>query len=118
MKDPEKEIQNMLDSAPEEDMEDVIVFTDDDGKEHCFYEETRFEVGDSTFAVLVGLPEDVCDCGEEDCHCHEDGDEAAILAKIEFDKEGVPVYVEPTEAEFKAAQKAYNELSDEELAAN
>lgn len=115
MKDTEKDIQNMLDVEAVDDFEDVIVFTDDDGKEHLFYEEQQFEVGNKTFAVLVGLPEDTCACGDEDCHCHEhqhQDEDTAILAKIEFDKDGVPVYVEPTEEEFKAAQKAYAELED------
>jgi len=117
MKDTEKDIQNMLDVEAVDDFEDVIVFTDDDGKEHLFYEEQQFEVGNKTFAVLVGLSEDTCACGDGDCHCHEhehehQDEDTAILAKIEFDKDGVPVYVEPTEEEFKAAQKAYAELED------
>lgn len=122
MKDAEKDIAAMIaaDNVAEDELEEeeVIVFTDEDGHEHAFYEEEQFVVGKNTYAILVGLPEDACTCGEEDCHCHdhEDGDEddeVVILAKIEFDAEGAPVYVEPSEAEFAEAKEAYDKLGDE-----
>lgn len=111
MKDAEKDIAAMQEQE-EEEFDDVIVFTDDEGNEHAFYEEQQFVVGKNTYAVLVGLPEDTCACGEDDCHCHDNDEEAAILAKVEFDKDGVPVYVEPSEKEFKEAKDAYDALSD------
>lgn len=115
MKDAEKDIAAMTAAAnEEEEMEDVIVFTDEEGHEHAFYEEQQFVAGKNTYAILVGLSEDSCECGEEECHCHEheDEDEVAIIAKVTFDKEGVPVYVEPTDAEFAEARAAYDALED------
>lgn len=113
MKDAEKDIAAM--TAEEEEFDEVIVFTDDEGHEHAFYEEQQFMVGKKTYAILVGLPEDTCTCGEDDCHCHEheEDEEEAIIAKVEFDKEGVPVYVEPTDDEFKEARAAYDALEEE-----
>lgn len=121
MKDAEKDIAAMMaaDNAAEEELEEeeVIVFTDADGHEHAFYEEEQFVAGKNVYAILVGLPEDACTCGEDDCHCHdhedEDEDETVILAKIEFDADGAPVYVEPSEAEFAEAKAAYEKLGDE-----
>lgn len=112
MKDAEKDIAAMQD---EEEYEYVIVFTDDNGKEHAFYEEQQFVAGKNTYAILVGLPEDACACGEEDCHCHEheNEEETAIIAKIKFDKDGSPVYVEPSEKEFAEARAAYDALAED-----
>ena len=70
-------------------------------------------VGDQKYALLVGLHNDEhehgCGCG---CGC-EDGDEDVLIAKIVTDENGEEEYIEPTDEEFEAVQKAYNALVDE-----
>jgi len=112
VKNSEKDIDEMI-GIDQDEFDDVIVFTDDDGKEHAFYEEQQFIVGGNTYAVLVGLKDDACVCGDDNCHCHESNEDmAAILAKVEFDDDGNPVYVEPSEKEFEEASAAYQAIEN------
>ena len=103
-----------------EDFEDVIVeMTDDEGNSYYYVEQMIIPVGDDRFALLVEVPDEEehehhhdhegCDCG---CGC-EDGD--VIIAKIVTDENGEDIYVEPTDEEFEAVQKAYDELIDDEF---
>ena len=50
--------------------------------------------------------DDGCDCG-----C---GDENVVIAKIVVDENGEEVYVDPTDEEFEAVQKAYDELMEDD----
>ena len=104
----------------DEDFEDVIVeMTDDDGNSYYYVEQMIIPVGDDRFALLVEVPDEEehehhhdhegCECG---CGC-EDGD--VIIAKIVTDENGEDIYVEPTDEEFEAVQKAYDELIDDEF---
>ena len=103
-----------------EDFEDVIVeMTDDEGNSYYYVEQMIIPVGDDRFALLVEVPDEEehehhhdhegCECG---CGC-EDGD--VIIAKIVTDENGEDIYVEPTDEEFEAVQKAYDELIDDEF---
>ena len=91
----------------------VVVMTDDQGNEYYYEEEMIIPVGDQKYALLVGLHNDEhehgCGCG---CGC-EDGDEDVLIAKIVVDENGEEEYIEPTDEEFEAVQKAYNALVDE-----
>lgn len=107
----------------EEDFNDVVVeMTDEDGNSYFYSEQMIIPVGDDDFALLVEIKDhdhehcdhehehEGCGCG---CGC-EEGD--VIIAKIVTDPEtGEDVYVEPTDEEFEAVQKAYEEMiSDDE----
>ncbi|MBE6075114.1 MAG: DUF1292 domain-containing protein [Selenomonas ruminantium] len=89
----------------------VVVMTDDQGNEYYYEEEMIIPVGDQKYALLVGLHNDEHEhgCG---CGC-EDGDEDVLIAKIVTDENGEEEYIEPTDEEFEAVQKAYNALVDE-----
>ena len=105
----EKDIKNAeLDAMTEEEIQDsIVVLTDDEGNESYFIEEMVLPVGDKQFAILVGINADCCE--DEECHCHdheEDEDENVIIARIEFNEEGEPEYVAPTDEEFEAVKVA------------
>ena len=85
--------------ANKEDMQDdgiVVVMTDQDGNEYYYEEEMIIPVGDEN-----------CGCGCED----EEVD--VIIAKIVKGADGEDEYVEPTDEEFEAVQKAYDALVEE-----
>ncbi|MDY3916830.1 MAG: DUF1292 domain-containing protein, partial [Selenomonadaceae bacterium] len=65
-------------------------------------------VGDDKFALLVGLHE------EDGAYVVDDEDEDVIIAKIVAAADGEDEYIEPTDEEFAAVEKAYNALCDEE----
>ena len=76
-----------------EEMEEVMVITitSPDGEEKDFQEVDAVEI-------------EIC----------ENEDEAeAIIARVD-EEDGEPVYVEPTEEEFEAASKAFEELAAED----
>ena len=94
--------------------EDIIVeMTDAEGNVYYYAEEMIIPVGEDNFAILVGVPDEEgeehhCHCGEcgDDCDCDED----VIIAKIVVNEDGEEEYIEPTDEEFEAVQKAYEEL--------
>ncbi|MBQ7318008.1 MAG: DUF1292 domain-containing protein [Phascolarctobacterium sp.] len=115
----EKDIKNEeLEAMAEEDMEEsIVVLTDDEGNESYFIEEMVIPVGDKNFAILVGISADCCE--DEECHCHhdhdhEEEDENVVIARIDFDEDGEPVYVGPTDEEFEAVKVAYEKYWEEE----
>ena len=71
-------------------------------------------IEEENFAFLVEINDEhdhECDCGDDECDC----EDAVIIAKIVKNEDGEEEYIEPTEEEFDAVQKAYEELlSDEE----
>ena len=106
MADKEKEFQ-------EEDEDVVVVMTDEDGNEFYYQEEMIIPVGDQKYALLVGL-HDEDEEHEHGCGCGcEDGDEDVLIAKIVINEQGEEEYVEPTDEEFEAVQKAYDKLVEE-----
>ncbi len=100
----------------ENDVQDegvVVVMTDDQGNEYYYEEEMIIPVGEDKYALLVGIHNeedghDHCGCG---CGCEDDED--VIIAKIVIGEDGEEEYVEPTDEEFEAVQKAYDALVDE-----
>jgi uncharacterized protein YrzB (UPF0473 family) len=103
------------------DEEDIVVITDEEGNEFYYREEMVIPVGDKNFAILVPLEmdekeEEGCDCSEEsDCDCC-GGEQDAIIARIDEDENGEQVYVDPTDEEYEAVIKAYDEIMAEEEA--
>ena len=96
----------------EENFEDIVVeMTDAEGNVYYYAEEMVIPVGDDNFAILVGIPNEDgehhhhCGCGECDCD-----DEDVIIAKIVLNEDGEEEYIEPTDEEFEAVQRAYEEL--------
>ena len=102
----------------DEDFDDVVVeMTDEEGNSYFYTEQMIIPVGDDDFALLVEIGDHDHECcgghdhEHEDCECGcgcEDGD--VIIAKIVQDENGEDIYVEPTDEEFEAVQKAYDEL--------
>ncbi|SEH21140.1 DUF1292 domain-containing protein [Selenomonas sp. KH1T6] len=102
-------------SDKEKDMQDedvMVVMTDEEGNEYYYQEEMIIPVGDQRYALLVGIHDDEhehgCGCG---CGCEDDED--VLIAKIVVNEEGEEEYIEPTDEEFEAVQKAYDALVEE-----
>ena len=104
-------------SDKEKDMqaEDVmVVMTDEEGNEYYYQEEMIIPVGDQKYALLVGIHEDEDDHGHGcGCGCGCEDDEDVLIAKIVVNDEGEEEYIEPTDEEFEAVQKAYDALVEE-----
>ncbi len=100
-----------------EEEEDAIVveFTDEKGNSCLYEQELIIPVNGEKFALLVGIQEEDhehehgCGCG---CGC-EDDDGDVIIAKIVVNEDGEEEYVEPSDEEFEAVQKAYDALYEE-----
>ncbi|MBE6101639.1 MAG: DUF1292 domain-containing protein [Selenomonas ruminantium] len=102
-------------SDKEKDMQDedvMVVMTDEEGNEYYYQEEMIIPVGDQRYALLVGIHDEEhehgCGCG---CGCEDDED--VLIAKIVINDEGEEEYIEPTDEEFEAVQKAYDALVEE-----
>ena len=96
--------QDMLQT---EDQEALVVVTDDKGNKTYYAEEMVIPIDNKSFALLVREPMD-----EEEAEALEE-DDAVMIARIEFDTAGEPVYVDPTDEEFEAVKKAYEEITQE-----
>ncbi|PAV39244.1 DUF1292 domain-containing protein [Megasphaera sp. ASD88] len=87
-----------------EEMEEVMVITitSPDGEEKDFQEVDAVEIDGKIFSLLLEI-------------CENEDEAEAIIARVD-EENGEPVYVEPTEEEFEAASKAFEELAadDEE----
>jgi len=107
MADKEKDLQ-----AEDDDL--LVVMTDEDGNEFYYQEEMIIPVGNDRYALLVGLHDEDEDGHEHGCGCGCEGDEEDVLiAKIVTNEDGEDEYVEPTDEEFEAVQKAYDALVEE-----
>ncbi|MBO6292620.1 MAG: DUF1292 domain-containing protein [Selenomonas sp.] len=104
-------------SDKEKDMQDedvMVVMTDEEGNEYYYQEEMIIPVGDQKYALLVGIHEDEDDHGHGcGCGCGCEDDEDVLIAKIVVNDEGEEEYIEPTDEEFEAVQKAYDALVEE-----
>ena len=100
-----------LDETVFNDDQVVVEMTDEDGNVYYYVEEMIIPVGDERFALLVSVEPTECECEDEDCDCGENFD--SIIAKIIVDENGEDLYVEPTDEEFEAVEKAYNKLMDD-----
>lgn len=111
MSDKEKEILD-------EDADVIVEMTDEEGNSYYYREEMIIPVGDDKFALLIGIHDEEeeeehahsCGCG---CGCGEH-DEDVLIAKVVMGDDGEEEYVEPTDEEFDAVQRAYDALMDDE----
>ena len=105
---------------PVVDLEDeaIVVMTDEDGNEYYYYEEMVIPIEGKNYAILVPMDidedEEGCSCG---CDCADDKtaveDIDVFIARIDMDDDGEDVYVDPTDEEFEAVKKAYEEFMGE-----
>ena len=109
MSDKEKEILD-------EDADIIVEMTDEEGNSYYYREEMIIPVGDDKFALLIGIHDEE----EEEEHAHSCGcgcgehDEDVLIAKVVMGDDGEEEYVEPTDEEFDAVQRAYDALMDDE----
>ena len=109
MSDKEKEILD-------EDADVIVEMTDEEGNSYYYREEMIIPVGDDKFALLIGIHDEE----EEEEHAHSCGcgcgehDEVVLIAKVVMGDDGDEEYVEPTDEEFDAVQRAYDALMDDE----
>lgn len=103
--------KKMADKDMEElDLEDGIVveFQDDEGNSLYYQQEMIIPVDGVDFALLVGI--------NVENETEFDPEENVIIAKIVKDENGEDEYVDPTDEEFEAVQKAYDAICDAEEA--
>ena len=109
MADKEKEILD-------EDADVIVEMTDEEGNSYYYREEMIIPVGDDKFALLIGIHDEE----EEEEHAHSCGcgcgehDEDVLIAKVVMGEDGEEEYIEPTDEEFDAVQRAYDALMDDE----
>ena len=109
MSDKEKEILD-------EDADVIVEMTDEEGNSYYYREEMIIPVGDDKFALLIGVHDEE----EEEEHAHSCGcgcgehDEDVLIAKVVMGEDGEEEYIEPTDEEFDAVQRAYDALMDDE----
>jgi len=109
MSDKEKEILD-------EDADVIVEMTDEEGNSYYYREEMIIPVGDDKFALLIGIHDEE----EEEEHAHSCGcgcgehDEDVLIAKVVMGEDGEEEYIEPTDEEFDAVQRAYDALMDDD----
>ncbi|MFC2287752.1 MAG: DUF1292 domain-containing protein [Selenomonas sp.] len=109
MSDKENEILDV-------DADVIVEMTDEEGNSYYYREEMIIPVGDEKFALLIGIHDEE----EEEEHAHSCGcgcgehDEDVLIAKVVMGDGGEEEYVEPTDEEFDAVQRAYDALMDDE----
>jgi len=86
-----------------EDQEELVIITDEAGNETYYREEMVIPVDNKNFAMLVRAEEDPSG----------DAEDTVLIARMEFDADGEPIYLDPTEEEFEEARKAYDAIMDE-----
>lgn len=91
-----------------EEQEQIVEIIDNEGNKTYFIEEMLLPVGDKTFSILVEAKAD------EDVEDEEDEEENVIVAKVEFDKDGEPMYLDPTDEEYEQFKAAYEQMLEEE----
>lgn len=92
----------------EEDYEDIIVtFTDEEGSELLYRQEMIIPVDGVEYALLVGIEPD------DEAMTYRDDEDNVIIAKIVKGDDGEDEYIDPTDEEFDAVQKVYDEMMDE-----
>lgn len=89
-----------------EDQEAVVVITDEEGNESYYLEEMVIPMDNKNFALLTQIP-------EEDDTNPDEAEDNVIIARMDFDENGEPVYLDPTDEEFDAVRRAYEEIMDE-----
>lgn len=89
-----------------EDQEAVVVITDEKGNESYYLEEMVIPMDNKNSALLTQIP-------EEDDTDPDEAEDNVIIARMDFDENGEPVYLDPTDEEFDAVRRAYEEIMDE-----
>ena len=89
-----------------EDQEAVVVITDEEGNESYYLEEMVIPMDNKNFALLTQIP-------EEDDTDPDEAEDNVIIARMDFDENGEPVYLDPTDEDFDAVRRAYEEIMDE-----
>jgi uncharacterized protein YrzB (UPF0473 family) len=89
-----------------QDQEELVVITDEAGNETYYTEEMVIPVDNKNFALLVKAQTDEAADDEND-------DDTVIIARMEFDENGEPLYLDPTDEEFEVVKKAYEAIMDE-----
>jgi uncharacterized protein YrzB (UPF0473 family) len=98
-----------------EEREDIVILTDDEGNEVEFLFLDAFEIDARRYAVLIPLEgaEETDEAGEEEII---EGSEAMIF-RLEQDKNGDEVFVEiEDDDEWAEVTAAWEDLQDEDLA--
>lgn len=99
---------------PNEDREDIVILTDDEGNEVEFLFLDAFEVGGRKYAVLVPL-EGTDDEDEENEGDYVEASEAMIF-RLEKDEDGDEVFVEiEDDEEWAEVTAAWEDLQDEDF---
>ena len=96
--------EERMDNETGEEVE-LITITGEDGQEEYYAEDVTIEYAGKQFAVLVPYVED------EEAAATTSGD--AIIARID-EEDGEPVYVSPTDEEFDAVVKIYDQIVAED----
>jgi len=100
--------------VPNEDREDIVILTDDEGNEVEFLFLDAFEVGGRKYAVLVPL-EGTDDEDEENEGDYVEASEAMIF-RLEKDEDGDEVFVEiEDDEEWAEVTAAWEDLQDEDF---
>ncbi|MCH3951140.1 MAG: DUF1292 domain-containing protein [Acidaminococcus sp.] len=94
--------KDMMDT---QDQEELVIITDEAGNETYYTEEMVIPVDNKNFALLVKA--------QADDEAAEDDDDTVIIARMEFDENGEPLYLDPTDEEFEVVKKAYDAIMDE-----
>ncbi len=100
-----------------EDMEGVIVLTDEDGEEHEFELVDMLELEGKRYAILMPLeePEDDLDDDDDEDDEYEEDDDTVIL-RVETDQEGNDILVQiEDDDEWERVVQAWEEILDEEV---
>ena len=119
MKEIDINEQFELAEAAEDQPVVVTIVNSETGEEIEYTQDLVLPVAGKTFALLVPLEELEHNCCEDEaCSCHhhdeEDDETAAIVARMDFDENGEPRYVEPTDEEYEIFLKAYEDLDFDE----
>ncbi|WP_416181823.1 DUF1292 domain-containing protein [Acidaminococcus timonensis] len=96
-----------------EDQEAVVVITDEKGNESYYLEEMVIPMDNKNFALLTQIPEEDDTDPDEDDTDPDEAEDNVIIARMDFDENGEPVYLDPTDEEFDAVRRAYEEIMDE-----
>lgn len=78
----------------------IVTITGPDGKEQDFAEDVVIPWMGKKFAVLVSIP-----ASEDD-----EEEPEIILARVDTDEDGEPVYVPPTDEEYDAVAEIYDNM--------
>lgn len=100
-------MEDKRDLIDTEDQEPIVVITDEEGNETYYLEEMVIPVNNKNFAILTQIPED------ENSEDEEEAEDKCIIARIEFDENGDPTYLDPTDEEFDLVAEAYNQMMDD-----